>query len=80
MKKYSFMVVFEPADEGGYNVSVPSLPGCFTQGNTLEEAREMAIDAIQAYCESLLKDKEPIPQEKAEYPEFIAKLDVALSH
>ena len=40
---------------------VPALPGCYTEGRTLEEARSMATDAIQAYCASLLKHGEPIP-------------------
>ncbi len=63
-KEYSYTVFFEPAPEGGYTVTVPALPGLVTEGDTLEEAREMALDAIRAYLESLLKDGEPIPQEE----------------
>ena len=55
MQQYSFSVIFEPAEEGGYTVIVPSLPGCVTEGDTLEEAKSMAVDAIKAYCESLKK-------------------------
>jgi antitoxin HicB len=41
--------VFEPAEEGGYVVTCPALPGLVTEGDTLEEARDMAADAIRGY-------------------------------
>ncbi len=50
-----FMVVLEPAEEGGFNVSVPALDGCFTQGETEEEALENAKEAILCYLEGLEK-------------------------
>ena len=59
--EYSFTVLFEPAEEGGYVVTCPALPGLVTEGDTLDEARRMARDAIQAYLESLRKDGEAIP-------------------
>jgi len=62
-KILSYTVVFEPAEEGGYCVHVPALPGCFTQGETLEEAREMAKEAIQGHIEALAMVGEPIPEE-----------------
>jgi antitoxin HicB len=61
MTEYKFTVVIERQPEGEYLVSVPALPGCYTEGQTLEEARLMAQDAIQAYCASLRKHGEPIP-------------------
>ena len=64
-KEYSFTVLFEPAEEGGYVVTCPALPGVVTEGDTLEEARQMAQDAIRAYLESLQKDGQPIPPDKA---------------
>ena len=45
---------------------MPALPGCYTEGQTLEEARTMAADAIRAYCASLVKHGEPIPVESTE--------------
>lgn len=62
-KIYEYTVIYEPADEGGYIVSVPALPGCHTQGETLIEAKEMAKDAIEGYLASLQKDGLPIPNE-----------------
>ncbi len=65
MPLYQFTVIIERQPEGGYLVTVPALPGCYTEGRTLEEARQMAADAIRAYCASLLKHGEPIPVEEA---------------
>jgi antitoxin HicB len=63
-KGYNYTVLFEPSEEGGYVVTCPALPGLVTEGDTLEEAREMARDAIRAYLESLVKDGRPIPGNK----------------
>ncbi|MBU1297991.1 MAG: type II toxin-antitoxin system HicB family antitoxin, partial [Bacteroidetes bacterium] len=41
-----FNIILEPAQEGGYNVTVPALDGCFTQGDTEEEAINNAKEAI----------------------------------
>jgi len=60
---YQYTVIFEPAEEGGYVVKCPALPGLVTEGDNLEEARAMAKDAIQAYLESLRKDELPIPSD-----------------
>lgn len=75
-KEYSFTVMYEPVEEGGYTVTVPSLPGCITEGDTLEQARLMARDAIKLYCESLLKDREIIPQIDEEM--LVGRLNVEL--
>lgn len=58
-----FTVVLEPAEEGGYVVHVPSLPGCHTQGETLEEAEANAKEAIECYLLTLRDRGEDIPQE-----------------
>lgn len=50
-----FNVVLEPAEEGGFNVAVPALDGCFTQGDTEQDAVENAREAIAAYLEGLEK-------------------------
>ena len=46
-------------------MTCPALPGLVTEGDTLEEARTMAADAIRGYLESLRKDGQPIPTDKA---------------
>lgn len=63
-REYRYTVFFEPAEEGGYIVTCPALPGMATEGETLEEARAMAKDAIRAYLESLRKDGLQIPPDK----------------
>jgi len=65
MPDYHYTVVFEPAEEGGYVVTVPALPGLVTEGDTLEEARAMVKDAIRGYLESLMKHGEEIPVESS---------------
>ena len=50
-----FNITLEPAEEGGYNVSIPALDGCFTQGNTEQEAIVNAKEAIICYLEGLEK-------------------------
>jgi len=54
-------MVFEPAEEGGYVVTCPALPGLVTEGDSLEEARRMAEDALRGYLESLLEDSQATP-------------------
>jgi len=44
-------VVFESSDEGGYTVYVPALPGCISEGETVEEARSNILEAISLYLE-----------------------------
>jgi len=63
-REYAFTVLFEPAEEGGYVVKCPALPGLVTEGDTLQEARAMAEDAIRAYLASLRKDGRPVPEDK----------------
>jgi predicted RNase H-like HicB family nuclease len=62
-KRYRYTVVFEPAQEGGYVAHVPALPGLWTQGETIEEARSMAREAIIGYLEALAADGQPVPEE-----------------
>ena len=51
-----FQVVLEPSDEGGYTVYVPSLPGCISEGDTLEEALTNIQEAIELYLEPVEDD------------------------
>ena len=71
MREYQYTIILYPdLEEGGYTVTVPVLPGCVTQGETLEEAIAMAKDAIRLYVESLIADGETIPEER-EHPQAI---------
>jgi len=52
--------LLRPEPEDGYTALVPALPGCVTYGRTVDEAREMAKDAISGYIASLRKHKDPV--------------------
>lgn len=60
-KVLKYDVIFEEQSVGGYTVTVPSLPGCISEGDTFEEAKGNIAEAITAYIESLAKDGEEIP-------------------
>ncbi len=53
MKPLSYRILLKKEPEGGYTVTVLSLPGCVTYGETIEEAKKMANEAIELYIESL---------------------------
>jgi predicted RNase H-like HicB family nuclease len=67
--------IYEPAEEGGYIVSVPLLPGLVTQGDTFEEAQMMVKDAIEAYLSTLVAEGMAIPRETQ--PSIMAQVAVA---
>lgn len=60
----NFFVVIHKDPDSVYGVTVPDLPGCFSAGDTLEEALENTKEAIECHIEGLLMDEEliPIPQ------------------
>jgi len=58
--KLTFRIVLRPEPEGGYTVIVPSLQGCLTHGDTIEDALKMAEDAIRAYIASMIKHVEEV--------------------
>ena len=60
MRRYS--VILTP-EEGGYVVTVPALPGCVTEGDTLEEALANVREAVELYVESLRARGLPVPEE-----------------
>ena len=62
-RNLSYSVFYEEAPEGGYVASVPALPGCHTQGGTLEEAELNVAEAITLYLESLSAHGEAAPEE-----------------
>jgi predicted RNase H-like HicB family nuclease len=62
MKVYDFTVLLEPDEEtGGYVVSCPALPGCYSQGDTIDEALENIKEAILLCLEDMRAQNQPIP-------------------
>ncbi len=64
MKTFNYRIMLRKEPEGGFTVIVPSLPGCITYGDTMDEAIEMAREAIDLYLESLRAHGETIPTEE----------------
>ncbi|MDP3772009.1 MAG: type II toxin-antitoxin system HicB family antitoxin [bacterium] len=64
-----YSVKLQAQKEGGFTVTVPALPGCISEGETMEEALENIADAIEGYVIVLAKHNRPIPVEIPEYRE-----------
>lgn len=63
MQYYTFEIVIEKeAEDEGYSAYSPSLPGCFSNGRTVEEAKRNIRHAIEQHLQSLLAHGQPIPQ------------------
>lgn len=60
MKYLNYKIMLRKEPEGGYTVLVPSLPGCVTYGENIDEAISMAKEAIELYLESLIGHKDEI--------------------
>jgi predicted RNase H-like HicB family nuclease len=65
MRRFTYRVHLEPAEEGGFTVTVPSLPGCITEADTYEQAIANAREAIEGFVEALEVAGQPIPVEAA---------------
>ena len=59
----TYRINLRKEEEGGYTVFVPSLPGCITYGETIDEAIEMAKEAIKLYIEELQDRGDYIPDD-----------------
>jgi predicted RNase H-like HicB family nuclease len=63
MQYYTFEIVIEKeAEDEGYSAYSPSLPGCFSNGRAVEDAKLNIRDAIHEHLQSLLAHGQPIPQ------------------
>jgi antitoxin HicB len=51
MRVLNYRILLRQENEGGYTVLVPSLPGCVTYGDTIDEAFKMAREAIELYID-----------------------------
>lgn len=62
---YQFEVIFSPQAEGGFTVEVPDLPGCISEGESLEKAKQNIEEAIVLYLETLEERGLPLPEREA---------------
>lgn len=60
--KLIYPACFYPCDEGGYTVVFPNLPGCVTEGDSLSEALEMAVDASSGWLLASVEENRKIPE------------------
>jgi len=60
---YTYKIHLHKEEEGGFTVIVPALPGCITYGENVDEAIDMAKEAIQLYLEDLKERGETIPDD-----------------
>jgi predicted RNase H-like HicB family nuclease len=75
-KVLRYKAIFDPAEEGGFTVTVPKLPGVVTEGDTFEEALEMVKDAIEGYLLVLQEQGVEIPE--PDNKSFTTDVDVNL--
>lgn len=61
MESFAYQVFLTPEEGGGFSTEIPDLPGCYSQGDDIKEAVEMAADAGKTYIASLMKDGDRIP-------------------
>jgi predicted RNase H-like HicB family nuclease len=75
MRTYHLPIVIEH-DQDGYYVECPALQGCFSQGDTYEEAMTSIYDAVKLHLEDRLADKEPISPDTSSIS--LSMVDVAV--
>ena len=60
----TYSIVLDPDPESGYTVTVPALPGCITEGDTVAECLSRAREAIEVYLEDVRATGAPLPEER----------------
>ncbi len=73
--QYEFEAIFTTQEEGGFTVEVPDLPGCVSEGETLEEAEKNIQEAIGLYLETLTDRGIPLPKRE---PSKVLKMNVTV--
>jgi predicted RNase H-like HicB family nuclease len=72
MKLLNYRVLFRKEPEGGYTVTVPSLPGCVTYGDSIDNAVNMVKEAIELYVEDLKERGEEVPTDDGTFEYTLA--------
>ncbi|MBZ4687479.1 MAG: antitoxin HicB [Clostridia bacterium] len=73
-----YKIVLYPAEEGGYVIEIPSLPGCISQGETVQEALEMIQDAKKLWLETAIEDNIEIPEPSKGVDEYSGKINLRM--
>lgn len=70
INRFTYQALFEPEEDGGYSITVPDLPGCYSCGDDFNDAVYMAADAMRCIVGVMLYDGKPVPEPtKHECPE-----------
>jgi len=75
VKNLKYTIHIERDEDGIFVVSVPALPGCFTQGRTLDEAFRMAQDAIRGFLKVFVRRGKKIPIERVRSNPFTVSIE-----
>jgi antitoxin HicB len=75
VKNLRYTINIERDEDGIFVVSVPALPGCFTQGRTLDEAFRMAQDAIRGFLKVFVSRGKKIPIERVQSNPFTVSVE-----
>ncbi len=73
--EYQFEVIFTPQEEGGFTAEVPDLPGCISEGDTLQEVEDNIQEAIELYLETLEERGIPLPERE---PLKVLKMNITI--
>lgn len=73
MLNMTYLAILEPAEDGGYGISFPDLPGCFSFGENLAEAQQMAAEAASLHVYGLECDGEKVPNPSVSLPPEMTK-------
>jgi antitoxin HicB len=60
---YTYRIILTQEPEGGFTVTIPTLPGCITYGDNINHAMDMAKEAIEGYLEVLKEQNKDIPDD-----------------
>lgn len=69
----TYAILLEPQMEGGFTVSVPDLPGCMSQGETIEECRSNIAEAIEGWILTARANNWPVPEPSTRFDEVEVK-------
>ncbi len=78
LETYQFDVLIKQTREGQYLAAIPVLPGCFSTGETVEEARHKAIAAARCYCWNMIENGATVPQVVSKTPAIVKEISVQL--
>ncbi len=73
MLNLTYLAVLEPGEDGSYGISFPDLPGCFSFGENLAEAQQMAAEAASLHVYGMECDDEEIPTPSVSLPQDITE-------